>query len=106
MGCVLKYEFYLNPDQISSDQVVQENEVFDYQECSLKLYKCKVYRRIRWVDEALKTEKYKDWKIKVIQEEEPKTWDIMFLHRLPTYNNFESVKSYLTDKRFLMVQLN
>lgn len=106
MGCILKYEFYLHPNQISTNKIVEEKEIFDYQECNLERYKCRVYRRVRWIDDKKKDRKYKDWKIKVIQEEEPKTWDIMFLHRLPCKNNFESVKNHLRDNRNFKVFMN
>ena len=45
-------------------------------------YECRVYRRVRWLDEK-KKKKYKDWKIKVIQMKEPKSMDYVVMHKLP-----------------------
>ena len=47
-------------------------------------HQCRVYRRIRWVDEAdFKKGKYKDWKVKVTQLTEPKSWDYLVVYKLP-----------------------
>jgi len=62
-GCWLRHSFYLKG--------------------FTKPHLCKVYRRIRWLNEDLNI-KYKDWKIKVLQETEPKSWDYLILHKLPT----------------------
>lgn len=62
IGCNLKHKFYI--------------------EKLGKGHLCKVYRRIRWAD-AAQTRKYKDWKIKVLQEEEPCSMDYLVVHKLP-----------------------
>jgi uncharacterized membrane protein len=52
---------------------------------------CKIYKRIR--DNEDKTRKVHDYKIKVVQELEPKTFDYIVLRRLP--KSLEKIKGYL-----------
>ena len=67
IGCNRKLAFYLKSNRINK---LGEG------------YLCRVYRRVRWLDSTQK-KKYKDWKIKVIQENEPKSMDYLVIHKLP-----------------------
>lgn len=66
LGCVLRHKFYLKGPGAGLPPG----------------HLCKVYRRIRWLDKE-KTRKYKDWKVKVLQEEEPRSMDYLVVHKLP-----------------------
>jgi hypothetical protein len=46
------------------------------------MIRCKIYRRVRWLDDT-ETSKVKDWKIKLIQMEEPKDMDYIVVRKLP-----------------------
>jgi hypothetical protein len=49
IGCILMDEFDLNP----------------HPKCG-HIFKCRFYKRIRWVIASGESRKYKDWKIKVL----------------------------------------
>jgi hypothetical protein len=62
IGCHLRKEFEVTMESID--------------------YKCKVYKRCRWLDENEKI-KVKDYKVKMSQIEEPKSNDYIVLYKLP-----------------------
>jgi len=55
-------------------------------------HECKVYRRVRWTN-SNKTEKYKDWKVKILQHHEPKSMDYLVVHKLPV--KLSEIEAYL-----------
>jgi predicted phosphatase len=62
---------------------------------------CKIYKRTRYVDDS-KTRKVHDYKIKVVQECEPKSFDYIVLRRLP--RSLEKIQPYVN--KYLHVKLN
>jgi hypothetical protein len=64
MGCILRHRFWFDPEKFPG-------------------HECKVYRRVRWTNKE-KKEKYKDWKVKILQHNEPKSMDYLVVHKLPT----------------------
>ena len=76
MGCVLKREFYIkdakNPEKVDKDL----------------MFKCRVYRRIRYDTDdqgqhLAEGRKVYDWKVKVMQMQEPFSLDYIVVKRLP-----------------------
>lgn len=45
-------------------------------------YSCRVYKRVRYENES-RQRRVHDWKIKITQLEEPKSWDYLVVRRLP-----------------------
>lgn len=58
-------------------------------------HECRVYRRVRWEDDK-KKRKYKDWKIKVVQLQEPKSWDYLVVYKLPC--SLKYIEQFLQEK--------
>jgi len=71
IGCIELKRFYLN---------------------NFSRHLCKIYKRVRFTDNS-KTTKVHDYKIKVIQEQEPKSFDYIVLRRLP--RSLDQINSYV-----------